>query len=78
MMMDRRSIAEMLAEIRLHGGQNLGQDRRGSVIVEVDAAHNILSILRFRVGGRRGSLLILAVGLAAGKIRQPRPIVTPV
>src|ERR1700693_2073381 len=60
----------MLAKIRLHGGQNLGQDRRGSVIVQVNAAHNVLSILRFRVGRRRGSLLILAAGKLAAAVNR--------
>ena len=49
MMMDGRGIAKMLAEIGLHGRKDLGQHRRGGVIVEIDAAHNIFLFYASRV-----------------------------
>ena len=47
MMMDGGSIAEMLAKVGLHRGKDLRQNRRGGVIVEVNAAHAHCSILRW-------------------------------
>ena len=41
MMMDGRSIPKMLAEIRLHRRQDLWQDGRGGVIVQINAAHRL-------------------------------------
>src|ERR1700716_1017281 len=41
MVMDRRRVAEMLSEVALHGLKDLGQHRRRSVIVEVDASHKV-------------------------------------
>ena len=41
MMMDRRGIAEMLAEIRAHRFEHFRKGRRGSVVVEINAAHHL-------------------------------------
>ncbi len=38
-MMDGRRVPETLPEVGLHGLKDLGQDRGGGVIVEVNAAH---------------------------------------
>ncbi len=40
-----RGIAKMLAEIRPHGFQHLGQHGGGRVIVEIDALHHLLLLL---------------------------------
>ena len=59
MMVDGRGVAEVLPEIRAHGLEHLGQNRRCGVIVEVNAMHTepafILRERRARDGrgGRR-------------------------
>ena len=45
MMMDGRGVAEVLAEVRPHGLENLGQNRRGGVVVEINPAHHTPSIV---------------------------------
>src|SRR5437868_7311420 len=39
MVMDRRRVSEVLAEVWAHGLKNLRQHRRSGVIVEVNSAH---------------------------------------
>ena len=53
MMVDGRRVAEVLGEVRAHGLEDFGKHRRGGVIVEVDAAHTAVSILRWRRLGPR-------------------------
>src|SRR5260370_25059981 len=53
-MVDRRRVAKVVPEIRTHGIEHLRQNRRGGVIVEVNAQHamSILSALRRRLKSR--------------------------
>src|SRR6266478_9217162 len=53
----------MLPEIRLHGRQDLGQNRCSGVIVEIDAAHSLFVILRPNV-----RFPILAVSRSEAKV----------
>src|ERR1700683_941537 len=39
MMVDGRCVAEVLGEVRPHGLEDLGQNRGGRVVVEIDSAH---------------------------------------
>jgi hypothetical protein len=45
MMMDGRSIPELLQEVRLHCLEYLGEYRRGGVIVQVSSAHGVVIIV---------------------------------
>ena len=51
MMMDRRRVPEMLAEVRPHGLQNFGEDGRGRVVVEIDSAHQSIFYARLAARG---------------------------
>ena len=42
MMMDGRRVPEMLAEVGPHGLENLGEDGRARVIVEIDPTHEYI------------------------------------
>jgi hypothetical protein len=42
----RRQIAELAAQIRQHGVEHRGIDRRGGVVVEIDRAHRRFTILK--------------------------------
>ena len=42
----RRRIAELAAQIRQHGVEHCGIDRRGGVVVEIDGAHRRFTILK--------------------------------
>ena len=61
-MVDGGRVAEVLAEVRPHGLQNLGEHRSGRVVVEIDSAHHAFYctdvVVMFeeecRVGLRRG------------------------
>jgi plasmid maintenance system killer protein len=44
MVVDRRSIAKMLAEVRPHRFEHLRKNRRGGIVIEVNAAHDLYSI----------------------------------
>jgi hypothetical protein len=39
--MDGRGVAKMLPEIRLHRRQDLGQDGRAGIVIEVNTAHRL-------------------------------------
>jgi len=45
--MNRRSIAKMFAEIRLHRRQDVWQKGRGSVVVQINSSHTNFTILHF-------------------------------
>src|SRR5207302_8981203 len=63
-MVDRRGIPEMLAEVGLHGLKNLGQHGRGRVVVEIDSLHGSPTSLPFydaSGSGRRGRAHLTAV-----------------
>ena len=51
-MMDGRRVAEVLPEVGLHRLKDLGQDRRGGVIVEIDAAHRLSAYFTLYCGVR--------------------------
>src|ERR1700676_1691509 len=54
MMVDGGRVAEMLAKVRPHGLQNLGEHRCGRVVVEIDASHHNASIVPMRGATRQG------------------------
>ena len=45
MTMQRRGVTKLLAKVRLHGLKNLWQHRSGRVVIKIDPAHDLASIL---------------------------------